>query len=569
MREKTDSGNRALWFLFALTLWGVGFFADAPGAFSTRCFAADPGAARESAMPFHMESSHDEGRLALIQKRGEVIVGIKTDYPPWGMIDPQGDRAGLEADLARDVAKALGVDLKLTGVSTKNRLQKLEDGVVDLVIATMGDNSKRRKISGLIQPNYYSSGVNLMASKQSPLTDWLQLRGRPVCLTAGAYFNRDLIARYLIKPRLFTGTRDTLLALKSGQCVGWAYDDTSISQFLLQEEWSGFDMPLPVILESPWAVAVKKEERDGPWGRFMEDMVGYWHRAHRISDLQKKWGLKVTKFVRKQEALWGKTDPQGEYVCRRQDQDSGGYPAECLYSSKLPTLESGGKASPWAKFIKETLGIDFSPMYDKFERAAILKGFGITLALCGSSIILCILLGFLMALIMDKRIPVLSQATSLIATVSRFVPPLIQMYILFFGVGAALFKGSSAPVMAFFVATLVLSMYAGASNANLMRNAATQLRAGKKEKGGHGIYVESFKVSFDGIVANCVNNVKAAAMASAIALPEIVSATTNIITERGNASAMMNFLLLFYFLIVLCLIGVLNASKKVIIKWIS
>jgi len=561
---KALNGNLFFCFVFASVFLISGLFSVERISFFAECLASEESEAGEIEMPFYKGPSGFQGRMALIKRRGTLIVGVKTDYPPWGMIDHKGRLSGLEADLAGDVARAVGVKLKLEGVSTKNRLQKLEDGTVDLVIATMGDNEKRRKISGLIQPNYYASGVNLMVSRQSPITDWLQLRGRPVCLTSGAYFNRDLIERYLIKARVFVGTRDTLLALKTGQCVGWAYDDTSINQFLLKEEWSAFHMPLPTILETPWAVAVKKEERESSWGLFMEDMVGHWHRSRRISYLQKKWGLKVTEFVREQEKLWAEKDEFGGYICRRRENDRNRHPAGCLYANKLPALESGGGASAGAKFIKERLGLDFSPMYDKFERAAILKGFGITLLLCSVSIFLCIVIGALMAAAMYKRIPVLAQAASLATTVSRFVPPLIQMYILFFGFGAAFFRGLSAPVLAFFVAALVLSMYAGASNANLMYNA---LKGLKSPKGS--IYMESFRVSFDGIVANCVNNVKAAAMASAIALPEIVSATTNIITERGNASAMMNFLLIFYFLVVLCLIGLLKASKKMIIKWIS
>ena len=156
MTGKMHGGNGVFWFLIALALWGAGFFVGEPLTFSSECLAstADDRGANDSVMPFYTAPLDLSGRLALIKKRGVVIVGIKTDYPPWGMVDQEGNLAGLEADLAGDVARAIGVELKLTGVSTKNRLQKLEDGVVDLVIATMGDNAKRRKISGLIQPNY-------------------------------------------------------------------------------------------------------------------------------------------------------------------------------------------------------------------------------------------------------------------------------------------------------------------------------------------------------------------------------------------------------------------------------
>ena len=51
-------------------------------------------------------------------------------------------------------------------VNSRNRLAKVEDGSVDLIIATMGDTSKRREQSGLLLPNYYSSGVTLSHQRQ-------------------------------------------------------------------------------------------------------------------------------------------------------------------------------------------------------------------------------------------------------------------------------------------------------------------------------------------------------------------------------------------------------------------
>ncbi len=40
-------------------------------------------------------------RLDVIQKRGTLIVGVKSDYPPFGMLDADGRLIGFEADLRR------------------------------------------------------------------------------------------------------------------------------------------------------------------------------------------------------------------------------------------------------------------------------------------------------------------------------------------------------------------------------------------------------------------------------------------------------------------------------------
>ncbi|MPZ10977.1 MAG: transporter substrate-binding domain-containing protein, partial [Kiloniellaceae bacterium] len=72
-----------------------------------------------------------------IRKRGKLIVGVKADYAPYGYLNSDGRIVGLEPDLAQDVADVLGVSLELVPVVSSNRMQFLEQGKIDLMIATM------------------------------------------------------------------------------------------------------------------------------------------------------------------------------------------------------------------------------------------------------------------------------------------------------------------------------------------------------------------------------------------------------------------------------------------------
>ena len=55
-------------------------------------------------------------QLDEIKQKGMLVVGVKTDYPPWGMRDTSGKIVGMEPDMAADVAKRLGVKLELVSV---------------------------------------------------------------------------------------------------------------------------------------------------------------------------------------------------------------------------------------------------------------------------------------------------------------------------------------------------------------------------------------------------------------------------------------------------------------------
>jgi len=225
-------------------------------------------------------------RLDVIQKRGTLIVGVKSDYPPFGMLDADGRLTGFEADLAAALANRLGFDLRLIAVTSTNRLQKLEEGAVDVVIATLGDTlatlgdtPQRRQIATLIEPSYYASGAAVVAPPQARLSSWADLRGKKVCATQGAYFNRPMTERFLLDLQIFNGTRDTRLALRDGRCVAWLYDDTGIVGLLSDPEWASYQAPLPSMMVSPWAIAIAASERGLRLERAVSDIVADWHRS--------------------------------------------------------------------------------------------------------------------------------------------------------------------------------------------------------------------------------------------------------------------------------------------------
>jgi polar amino acid transport system substrate-binding protein len=105
-----------------------------------------------------------------IKARGTLIVGVKADYKPFGFRDPSGAIIGLEPDLAADVAGRLGVKLELVPVVSANRMEFLNQGKIDLMIATMSDKPERRKIVQVIEPLYYSDAINVLLKRDPPVS---------------------------------------------------------------------------------------------------------------------------------------------------------------------------------------------------------------------------------------------------------------------------------------------------------------------------------------------------------------------------------------------------------------
>src|SRR5213592_2195731 len=196
-----------------------------------------------------------------VKKKGVLVVGSKGDYRPFGYLDPSGKIIGFEPDLAADVAKRLGVKLELTPVVASNRIQFLQQGKIDLMIATMSDTPERRKTVDIVDPDYYASGTNVLAKKSEGLKSWEQLKGKKVCLIQGSFYNKELQEKYGIEGVAFPGTAEAYSALRNGNCVAFAYDDTAIVCELQKPEWSDYEMSLESILFQPWGIAVKQGEK--------------------------------------------------------------------------------------------------------------------------------------------------------------------------------------------------------------------------------------------------------------------------------------------------------------------
>lgn len=503
-----------------------------------------------------------------IKARGKITVGVKADYPPWGMYNADGSELiGLEIDLAKDLANRLGVDIELVAVNSQSRLQKVEDGSIDLVIATMGDTNSRREQSGLVLPNYYSSGVALLSKDDIVFTDWNQLKGREICLTRGAYFNPVLIERFLIKPVLYEGTRDTGLGLKAGQCIGWAYDNTSLEQTISDGTWDGFAFKLPTILSGPWALAVAKTERNAKLGAFTSSVVEDWLRSGFILDLQTKWGLPHSEFLIEQKEIYQRQSNDGSgFVCVRDD--TGQYPAECQSQQIVNTKIAIDEKPTSVVYLENAFGLNFSPFFSDFVRASVIKGIWVTFLLSMLSIVGSLCFSVIFIKLGAQKSGMLRFVAQALVAVFRSTPPLILLYIVFFGFGAMMYQRYGISLSSLVAAVLVFSLYAGAGIGGVLMPSYVRLVRENEENGvgGRSPLARVFETNIEAVVANCVNIVKATGLASAIAVPELITTSHSIIADWGNSSTMMNLLLLCYFIYVLIIVAILRGFVNLVVK---
>ncbi|WP_425463693.1 transporter substrate-binding domain-containing protein [Methylobacterium oryzihabitans] len=238
-------------------------------------------------------------RLKEILERGVVRVGLQGAFKPWSFPAPDGTLQGIEVDLAKSVADTLGVKLEPVVITSANRIPYLQQGKIDLIIGGMYDASDRRKIVGMIEPAYWSSGPTLLARKGT-IKDWKDIANKPVCGKQGNYYNKQVQTDLQANLIAFAGNTEGKEGLRAGKCVAWLYDDVSIMADLAQPEWEGYEMPVPVLYNNPWAAAVPLDERDKAWGTFMTGMAYRWQASGTLIELGRKWGVTLSDWFAQQ-----------------------------------------------------------------------------------------------------------------------------------------------------------------------------------------------------------------------------------------------------------------------------
>lgn len=502
-------------------------------------------------------------RLGLIKRRGTLLAGVKTDYPPFGTVDENGKPVGLEHDLAKDIARRLGVTLVMVTVSSANRLQKLEEGAVDIIIATQGDTAARRQIATQIEPNYYSSGVTLFVPPDSTLRTWADARGKKVCATQGAYFNREMARRFLLELQLFGNPRDAKLAVRDKRCVGYLFDNTALAADILQPEWAGYKMPLPVSLVTPWSIAIARGEDGTDFAALVSDAVADWHRTGYLLGLEKQWGLQPSKFLQDMQALWTKKGEDGQYICRRLA--DGTITPQCRNQIFLAAVDTSG-LHRFGLRIKELTGIDLSILYNRDDRSAYFSGLLVTLLLTVLCIMGSLAVGTLGAIVADRNGMILRWLASTISVCGRMTPPLLQIYLVLIGFGSIL-KGLDVMLNPLIVVVACLSYYTGSSIMVAMLDAA---RVRRNAVPGYRITLRTLRdivpASSGPVVAALVNVSKATMMGSAVAVPELLSAATAIAAEHGNFAEVMNAMLLTFLVLIFIVVRVLGRIERQLVR---
>ena len=222
-----------------------------------------------------------------ILSKGVVKIAVPEAFAPFGSVGSSGEHEGYDVDVAKLIAKDLGVKLELVPVVSKQRIPFLETGRVDLVISTMGANPKRAKsinFSSAYAP-FYSGAFAASTIKASKPAD---LDGLKVGVTGGTLEDLEITktAPKGAKITRFGDNAATLSAFSSGQVQVLVAGNTAAAA--LSKNNPSIDIVRKFIIkESPCFIGIKKGNDD--LLRWVNVFILHKKLGGNLNKLSKKW----------------------------------------------------------------------------------------------------------------------------------------------------------------------------------------------------------------------------------------------------------------------------------------
>ena len=152
------------------------------------------------------DATFDAGTtMAELSEAGQIRIGVKTDQPGIGFQEPGAEApTGFDIEIGRIIAAGLGIEddgIEWVPTVSDNREPFLQQGEVDIVVASYSITEERRAIVGQAGP-YYVTGQQLLVREADAetITGPEDLEGRSVCSVTGSTSLERMVDEYGSEP---------------------------------------------------------------------------------------------------------------------------------------------------------------------------------------------------------------------------------------------------------------------------------------------------------------------------------------------------------------------------------
>ena len=179
-----------------------------------------------------------------IKADGKINIGVFSDKNPFGYVDENGAYQGYDVHFADRIGKDLGVEINYVSTEAANRVEYLETGKVDIILANFTVTEERAEKVDFALP-YMNVALGVVSPDSRVITDLSQITADDeVIVISGTTAETYLVENNPeIKLQKYDTYANAKNAIENGNGIAWANDNTEVIAFALQNP--GYTVGIP------------------------------------------------------------------------------------------------------------------------------------------------------------------------------------------------------------------------------------------------------------------------------------------------------------------------------------
>jgi len=182
--------------------------------------------------------------LDQIKESGKINIGVFSDKNPFGYVDENGKYQGYDVYFAERIGKDLGVDINYVSTEAASRVEYLETGKVDIVLANFTVTEERAQKVDFALP-YMNVALGVVSPESKVIESLDQIAAdEQVIVISGTTAETYLEKNYPnIKLQKFDTYATAKTSFENGTGVAWANDNTEVIAYAIENK--GFVVGIP------------------------------------------------------------------------------------------------------------------------------------------------------------------------------------------------------------------------------------------------------------------------------------------------------------------------------------
>ena len=179
-----------------------------------------------------------------IKESGTINIGVFSDKSPFGYVDENGEYQGYDVYLAERLGEDLGVEINYVSTEAANRIEYLQTGKVDIILANFTVTPERAEEVDFALP--YMNVALGVVSPEDAVIESLDDIGEDdqVIVISGTTAETYLVKNNPeIKLQKYDAYAEAKTAFENGNGVAWANDNTEVIAFSIENE--GYVVGIP------------------------------------------------------------------------------------------------------------------------------------------------------------------------------------------------------------------------------------------------------------------------------------------------------------------------------------